>query len=331
MSNAQPLNATFFAFRRRERGGVLTGLTIGYLVMALVVSTAFLALNYQGILDYISWYTDLLTTLDPSDPNAIAGVTPPASVMALGPMYLLFMFVTYLLFAAYEAGCLRWMIRGETSGLLGLSLGADTWRVWAGYWLWLALFFAAYIGAIIIMVVVSVVAGLAASGAENSGAGAALAVLLAIAALFAYLFAWTYFAVRLAPAAAASVGRQTFSFFEAWKVTRGRFWALFGAYLLLMVLFMIVYFVAYIAAAVVVGFSIAGQMQTLESDPSALFAALANPATIAALGVFLVIMFAASMMLYVGMFGVNARAVLAAAEDGKIDGVATAKLAETFS
>ena len=37
---AEPLNATFFAFRKRERGGVLLRATLAYVVIAFAVSGA---------------------------------------------------------------------------------------------------------------------------------------------------------------------------------------------------------------------------------------------------------------------------------------------------
>jgi hypothetical protein len=321
---AQPLNATFFAFRNRGKSGVLTLMTITYLVLAFVISGVFFALNYQGFLDYIAWSVSL-NQIDSNDPNAMAALTPPASVMALAPSYLLIMFLTYLLLAAYEAGALRWMIRGETGGLFGLSLGADTWRVWAGYWLWLVLFMVGYLGLIFAGVLVGGIAGVA--GGE---AGAGLAVLLVFITMCAYLIGWLYISVRLAPAAATSVGRKRFSFFDAWKVTKGRFWALLGGYLLLFVIFVVVYIIVAAVLGIALGISASSSPAISSSDPQAFMQLFTTPNTIAALLLVGLVMTAASMLLYIGMFGINARAVLAAAEDGKIDGVSSAEVAKTF-
>jgi hypothetical protein len=319
---AQPLNATFFAFRNRGRGGVLTMMTITYLVLALVVSGGFFALNFQGFLEYIAW-TSSLSKVDPNDPSAMM---PPASVMTLMPSYLLVMFLTYLLLAAFEAGALRWMIRGEVEGLFGLSLGADTWRVWAGYWLWLVFFMLGYFGLIIVSVLVGGIGGIL-----GNGSTVGVVVLATILAALIYLVVWLYLSVRLAPASAASVGRKRFSFFDAWKVTKGRFWALFGAYLLLFVIFIVAYIIVSIILGVALGFSIASQASQIDpNDPIAVFGLFASPGPLAALIVTIVVMTAASLLVYVGMWGVNARAVLAAAEEGKIDGVINAEVAKTF-
>src|SRR5262245_16089078 len=143
MADKQALNATFFAFRKRERGGVLMTATIAYVVLAFGMFALFAALNWHAVADYATWAASMgenAAKVDPNDPSAVfAAMMPPASVMGLGPSYFLLLLGTYILLAAYEAACLRWMIHGEVKGLFGLSLGADTWRVWFSYWLWLIL------------------------------------------------------------------------------------------------------------------------------------------------------------------------------------------------
>lgn len=320
MANAQALNATFFAFKKRDRGGVLTMLTIAYLVLAIVIGGIFFALNAQGIMDYINWVTSMgarMETVDPNDPYAMSAMMPPASVIALGPMYLLFSFVFYLLFAAYEAGCLRWMIRGETGGLFGLMLNADTWRVWFGYWVWFFLLVAFYIvGAIVFG---GVIFGILAS-AQSGAAPDATAGLLAFVAVLALLIALTYFAVRFAPAAATSIARRRFAFFDAWTVSKGRFWALFGAFFLLFVMFFVAYMIVAVGLGVAMGTTMAAQIGSGVEPQTAqdAYQVFSNPQFIIMVSAIVVIMTIASMMLYVAMFGVNARAALAALEEGKI-------------
>ena len=316
---AQALNATFFAFRKRERSGVLLMATLAYVGVAVIMGVAFWFLNKQGIADYFSWAMSLSQNAALNKPGIAPSVDmmmPPASVMGLAPSYLLFTFLYYLLFAAYEAACLRWLVRGETGGLLGLSLGADTWRVWFGYWLWLFMLIAGYIGVILIAVVIGAVGGVA-GGESMAGATVGLVILGVIAALAG----WLYVAVRFAPAAATSIARRRFAFFDAWKVSKGRFWPLFGAFVLLI----LIYIVATIVAGGVVGGLIGANMVTQFANaepgavsPDQVLAQLLAPQTIVPILVLYAGLLVVAMFVMLGFFGVNARAAQAALEEGRI-------------
>jgi hypothetical protein len=318
MADKQALNATFFAFRKREKGGVLLMATIAYAVLTLAMLALFAWLNWQGVADYIGWVTAMGETagkVDPNDPNAMAQMMPPASVMGLGPAYVLFMLVTYILLAAYEAACLRWMIHGETGGVFGLSLGADTWRVYLGYWIWLFLGIVVYL--VVFMLMFGMIGGVvvAAQGnPEAAGPGALVGALVMVVAGLAFL----WLTVRLAPAAATSVARRRFAFFDAWKVSKGRFWALFGAFLLLILM----YFVLCIVVGVGVGAFMATTMGQLSQanpqTPEQAMRAFASPSVLIPIAVMYGVMIVAAFMLYVAMFGVNARAASLALEEGKI-------------
>ena len=119
MADKQALNATMFTFRKRDRGGVLTSATIAYIVLFILMFAAFAALNWRGVQDYMMWVASIAQNPGGAyDPSSSAHL-PPASVMALFPAYFLFLFVYYVLLAAYEAACLKWMIHGEVSGPFG--------------------------------------------------------------------------------------------------------------------------------------------------------------------------------------------------------------------
>lgn len=320
MADQQPLNATFFAFRKRERGGVLIGASLAFLVLAFVIGGGFFLLNAQAFIDYINWVTSIGANAGaaagkPGAESAAAMMMPPASVMALGGWYFLFLIVYYVLLASYEAACLRWMIHGETGGIMGLSLGADTWRVYFTYWVWALLLFTLYIVFFLLAggVIVSI-AAMSHGGTADFGSIGIASVLICLALVLGLI----YFAVRFAPAAATSVARRKFSFFDAWTVSKGRFWALFGAYFLLLLMF----FVFYIIFAMAAGFAMAGLMMTMNGappqTPEEAFRIFANPQWLITVALFAVVMVAASLTLYVALFGVNARAAGAALEEGKI-------------
>ena len=327
---AEPLNATFFALKKRERSGVLTGIAAAYLVLMIVIIGAFLAMNYQFLGPVVTWYGQLVSA-------SARGATPDPSTMqppaGLGLFFLSiipFMFVCYLAFAAFEAACLRWMIRGEVSGFMGLSLGRDTWSVYLCYWIWFFL----YIGfSLIVGIISAVVIAVLMMGSQNGQLGSAF-IVGEIVRLVTYI-PLVFFAVRLAPASAVSVGEKRVAFFDAWKVTKGRFWELFLSFLTLYVLVVIGEIVIVGALIAIFFASLWPTIVNMGNDPTgeqtmAAIGALFTPENLIAVGVTYVILIALSLLVYILFYGINARAVIAAVEDGKIEGVQTAALAKTF-
>ncbi len=315
MAEKQALNATMFAFKKRDRSGVLTSATIAYVVAFLLMFAVFGALNWQGVRDYVVWTATLAQNTDAAyDPSSTAYM-PPASVMALAPAYLLFMFVYYLLFAAYEAACLKWMIHGEVSGPFGLSLGADTWRVWSGYWIWFLLLIGIYFGLGIVAIIF--MGSMFAIGATSDSSAAGSIFIILPIVIIAVLLLVVFFAVRFAPAAATSIARKRFAFFEAWAVTKGRFWELLGSYVLLWVMYVVAALVLTVGIGIALGVTAASTMSGADSD-QAIEAAMASPATLIPIGVIYLLIIIAAFLWLLAMFGVNARAAALALEEGKI-------------
>jgi hypothetical protein len=327
MADKQALNATFYAFRKRERGGVLVGSSVAYLVLALLIGCVFIALNLQAFLDYVHWITNL--TASAENPKggatpAAAAFMPPQSVMGLIPAYFLMLLVSFILRASYEAACLKWMIHGETGGLFGLSLGADTWRVYFTYWIWFFLLIGFYIVfALVAGGVVFAMVGASGGASNDNGAGGAMALAAPLLGL-ALLLALIYFAVRFAPAAATSVARRKFAFFDAWTVTKGRFWGIFGAFLLLFIIFFVFYIVVALGAGFAMGGLIAAQVAQGQQPQTSeeMLRMFANPQFAISVLIFGLVMLTAVMTLYVALFGVNARAAALALEEGKITATA---------
>jgi hypothetical protein len=323
VADNQSLNATFFAFRKREQGGVLLRATLAYLLVAFVIYGVFAYFNWQGVIDYFQWsmtMSESAAQADPADPNAVfASMMPPASVMSLMPAYFLLMLFSYFLLAAWEAACLRWMIHGEVKGFMGLALDADTLRIYFTYWLWLFLFMAIYIVFLIVMLGLGVGVALSFSEGGDAGAMGATALIVVVAA-FAVLFGFIYFGVRFAPAGATSIARRRFAFFDAWKVTKGRFWALFGSYVLLFLMYFVGIIILSVIAGLAMGFGVFGQMQSgaEPQSPEEVFALFASPAVWIPAAICYGLMIVGVFLFYLALFGVNARAAQAALEEGKI-------------
>lgn len=318
---AEPLNATFFAFRKREQRGVLVRAALGFAIGLVILMAVFGVALWQVLAPALAWYGDLMSA--GGDTAAVEALPPPPSALFLMfPAQFLFLFAFFVLFASFEAACHRWMIRGEAGGgLLGLRFGADTWRVYGVYWVWLLLAIALYVGFLVVFLVL--IGSLSAAG-DPGAVG-----LISVAAFLVLLAAVAYLCVRFAPAAATSVARQRFSFFEAWAVTRGRFWAILGAFLLLGLLNVAVSIVASsVAFGVFFGGAFAGvDFAAAASDPNvfvkayveALEKIFQSPAMLAMIAVYYICASAVSLVFYTLFFGVNARAAQAALEEGKIE------------
>jgi len=320
---AEPLNATFFAFRRRERGGVLLGTSLAFLAAAIVLVAIFAVLFWSSLAPVLLWYAQIIEASLTNDTAAIEAAGFPTEFFGVVGGLLLWLFPFYILCAAYEAACLRWMIHGESVGLMGLSLGAPTWRVWSVYWIWFLLNLAF---SIVISIVMAVVVGtiVISSGGDPTAAQSVQPVIFVVQyALMAY------FGVRLAPAAATTIARRKFSFFHAWTVTKGRFVSLFGSFALIYLLYVIASLALTTAALYLLLPDQIPLIMSIISDPSqaagaigevlgAYLRVLAQPQSWFILGALQLAGAAVAMLFYVASFGINARAAQAALEEGKI-------------
>ena len=321
---AEKLNATFFAFQKREGGGALIWTSIAYVVAFIALYAVIIGIGWVALdgASFMTWYNEVIAAQARGETYSEA---PPngAAFLLIIPLVLVFVILQFVLLAAYESACIRWMLRGERSGALQLHFGHDMWRVYGTYWFW---FFYTLISGVIFFVVVTAVTMAAASAGEYGG-------WIAFAAIVLALFAWLYTTVRLSPASATSIGIGEFAPFKAWSVSSGRFWALFGAYFLLFVIYLIV---ATIVGAIVLGSYYSqlfgGLDWTLaQTDPDAFMRAYEQASLEASTAMFAsptstaiyiggqLVSFTVALVFYVLWYGVETRAVQAALEESKIE------------
>jgi predicted metal-binding membrane protein len=125
---AEPLKATFFTLKHRDRAVLLPATLVMIVLVALIVA-AWAALNSRMFALMFE-----LTQLGSGQANEEQALAMFSGMMGLFLSTFLLLIPLYIVVAAYEAACLRWMIRGEAPGLFGLTLNNDTWRVWGVYW-----------------------------------------------------------------------------------------------------------------------------------------------------------------------------------------------------
>lgn len=315
-------SAAFDVFAKREKSGVLTQAVIGYAILAVVIVAAFAAMAWGSIGAVIAAYADMMgatmqgsPVTDPSDPRMMAMMQ---AYLAIAPLYFLFLIVIYVALAAFEAAVHRWLVRGESGGgFLGLNLGADTWRVMLCYIVWACVLLGLYFALFIALLVVA--GGIGFALASTGEGGAALGGIVGFLVGFALFCAFIYVIVRLAPATAATVGRKQFAFFDAWKVTRGRFWSLILAYLILFVIYLVALaIVGSVMAFAVMGPLIGAMAGGAPPAPDQTLSLLMQPQTAVAIVLGYGLMLIVAVIFYLALMGVHARAVRVALAEGRI-------------
>jgi hypothetical protein len=325
-----PLKATFFTLQHRDRA-VLLPATIVLLLGLAVLIGAFVAINWGMIACMLA-----LLQQFPSGPEVLTeadGMAMFQGTMLMFLSMLLLLFPIYLLIAAYEAACLRWMIRGEVKGFAGFALDHDTWRVYGVYWCWYILQFLVSFAASLIMVPVifmtmpGLVTGGGAIDPEEMWRWQCSVQLPLTLIQYIPLF---FFGVRFAPAAATSIARRRFSFLEAWPVTRGRFWALVGSFALLCLTVGIAMIVVMGAAYWTLFSDVLTQWfadgwrgdhlpDVTEQQLEQIYRQIFQPGTYLILAALYVTMLLLTLLYTLLSYGVNARAALVALEERKIE------------
>lgn len=142
---------------------------------------------------------------------------------ALGLIYGLLIPLSLLFYAIFEACYQRRYVRADG---FKLRIGGDELRLMVVYLIWIAFVLVMYLLAIAIIV----------GAAQMGELGIFVGSIISTAA-------WLYFAVRLSAAASLTIRDQKIRFLASWRVTKGRFWVMFGAYLTWLAAFFLAYFV----------------------------------------------------------------------------------------
>jgi len=165
-----------------------------------------------------------------------------ANVGAMVGQILLMELVILFVFTVLMTAAQRTVLRPAESSFASMRLGMDEVRMFA---LTLLVFIGSYIGFVVLAMVLGMVAALLAAALGVGVAG--VAMLLAMLVAFG-IFIW--FEVRLCLAFPLTLLRRKIIIGESWRLTRGRFWTLFGAFL---VLFLVLLVLWMIVAAVTQG------------------------------------------------------------------------------
>lgn len=315
---AEPLKATFFTLQHRDRAVLLPATLVMLVIVALIVA-AWIGLNWATLARIVE-----LSRQGGAQPDEAEAARVFTGVLGIFASTMLMLFPLYIALAAYEAACLRWMIRGETPGLFGLALDHDAWRVWGVYWCWLiAGMSIGFVMSILMIPFMFMMMGdIVASQDPDPQLAFELQLKLQALSLLQYI-PMAFLGVRLGPAAATSIARRRFSFFEAWTVTSGRFWSLLGSWAVLWLTLIVAYLLIFAGTYGVVFGEMFAQLAGAWPDFPEEAAAEAVTRALSPRGLMLIgLAYAGFLAIWIVYsllgFGVNARAVLVALQEEKI-------------
>jgi hypothetical protein len=228
--------AAFEGFRlvKREPKSVLA-----WAGVQLVFSVA-LALLMLPAMQSIQSMTALTPAAERANPSAVFA----AMGGAMGA-YALIVPLELSVFAVLSAAVYRAVLRPEDRGVGRLNFGGDELRL-MGLWILMGLLM---LGVAIGISLVAVIVGVGAVAAAKSAPVTMTLVLIAVYLVVLAVFAWI--GVRLSLAGPMTFAQKKVQLFGSWRLTKGRFWSLFGCYLLAFVFIVIIGLVSLMLQAAV--------------------------------------------------------------------------------
>jgi hypothetical protein len=211
-----------FRIARREPIAI-----VGWSVVQLIFGVVMILVTMPFLRSMAAMQT--VGAADRANPAALMAALEPSLAFtgAIIPLEL-------VLFAVLSAAVYRVVLRPEDKGLARLKFGGDELRLGI-LWIEMGLFFAG-VGVLAFIPIVIVFAVLAA--AMKASPSDIVLLVMTIYVVLLGVFVWL--GVRFSLAGPMTFARREVLLFPAWKLTKGRFWPLFGCYLLTVIFMMII-------------------------------------------------------------------------------------------
>jgi hypothetical protein len=188
--------------------------------LAVLVWSLIYAAMIVGTMMVVRPFMQLAGATAAADPQAVlANIGTMMGRIFLMELLMLVVF-TILMTAAQRA-----VLRPAEASFAFMRVGMDELRMFA---LAIILLLASYFGMVILGVVIAIVASLLAAAAGMAAVGAAMVVAMI---LLVAVFVWLE--IRFCLAFPLTLLRRKIIIGESWRLTKGRFWTLFGGFLLL--------------------------------------------------------------------------------------------------
>ncbi len=270
-------NAAFHMFRTEGPGGFIWKYLIAYGLVIFV----FAAISMLMMGPLFSAYGEMMAAAvngaseQEMDTIIMDALLANVGQLALG--YIASLIFGVVFWAAFEAAIQRRYVRDEG---FGLRFGGDELRLIVVGLIWIAML----IGGMIVsqLAIMGLILPVVSIASENP----MLIGLWGFVVVLAVMVLWLVMLIRLSAASALTIRDRKIHFFASWSVTKGRFWPMLGAYLILLLILGTVVTVIYmlgfgvIVAAMIPAFEASGGA---EPDPEALIAMFTSPAVIVGL------------------------------------------------
>jgi hypothetical protein len=254
MAAFSPTDAALEGFRlAREKPRMVAVWAAVYLVVTAIM--AFLLISFAG---------DALMALRAAEQT---GEADPSVALAfftkVAPISLLGLIVT----TVFVAASYRVILRPEDSRYAYLRFGGDELRLMLLSLIFVGLWMGVTFAAVMAIGILAAVVGMAA-GSGGAGVIALIGVLAGLAVLPVFVWLW----VRLSMAWPETFADRKLHVFHSWRLTKGNFWRLLGAYVLAIILALIVMLLGLIiyaaVAAILTGGDLSAVGQVFEPDMS---------------------------------------------------------------